>query len=89
MKTALSGLILAVVLSACAMPPSTPQMSPTLVRALDSAPDGYRAVTSTGQRFTIVSTAASNDRLCRVVSMEQSDTFAVDSYCKSRGGTWR
>ncbi|EAR51719.1 hypothetical protein OG2516_06636 [Oceanicola granulosus HTCC2516] len=79
----------AVALSACAVAPVAPTVTPALAGALDTQPDGYRAVLpSTGQRFEIVSTAASADRLCRVVSTEQADAFEVDTYCKTRGGSW-
>lgn len=95
MKAAIFGLIAAAALSACAAPTSAPpadpaaQVNPAVARALNSAPDGYRAVTSTGQPFEIVSTAVSDNRLCRVVSFEKPGSFVVDSYCKARGGTWR
>ncbi len=89
-RSALAGLIAATFLSACAVTPTAPEVSPALARALDSEPDGYRAVMpATGQRFEIVSTSASRDTLCRVVSVEQPDTFTVDSYCKTKGSMWR
>ncbi|SDY64958.1 hypothetical protein [Citreimonas salinaria] len=89
MRAAALGLVAAAILSGCATAPTAPQVSPALVSALDSRPDGYQAATSAGQRFTIESTAVSDNRLCRVVSFEQPGKFHVDTYCKSRGGTWR
>ena len=88
-----AGLTLAglIALSACAgtMQQSATVAGPAIVAALDSQPDGFSGVTRNGERFRIVSTSASSTELCRVVSIEQSNRFAVESFCKAKGGTWR
>ena len=62
----------------------------TMLQALSSQPDGYSAVDSvTGEKFKIVSTSANAVRLCRVVSIEQTNRFVVETFCKAKGGQWR
>ncbi len=76
-------------LSACAVPGPQYESSPTIVTALETRPDGYSGVVpETGQRFQIVSTRASDTRLCRVVAIDSGDRFEVESFCKTKGGAW-
>ncbi|MBJ3764021.1 hypothetical protein ILP92_14825 [Maribius pontilimi] len=86
MRAKVALLIAALALSACVNTTAQTGADPILSRALSTQPDGYRGVLpQTGQRFTIVSSLASETRLCRVVSIGRS----AESYCKTRGGPWR
>lgn len=77
-------------LGACVAPHAGNEVQRDLAGALNSRPDGYHGVMpQTGERFRILSTAASDTRLCRVVSFEQPDEFLVESFCKTKGGPWR
>ena len=59
-----------------------------LFDALDTEPDGY-VLTREDVSYTIRETLASEDKLCRVVEIEQPGRFEVESFCKVRGGLWR
>lgn len=62
----------------------------SLLNALDSQPNGFNGkIKETGEKFTIKSTKASANKLCRVVSIEQNERFIVESFCKAKGGVWR
>jgi len=69
--------------------PSFQNAPDTLIRALGTEKDGFELVTSEGSTYSIISTYASPERLCRVVSLETSLAFAIESFCKIKGGEWR
>lgn len=69
--------------------PSFNNAPDTLIQALGTEQDGFELVTSEGSTYSIISTYASTERLCRVVSLETSLAFAIESFCKIKGGEWR
>ena len=69
--------------------PSFGAIPPELTEALGAEMDGFELLTPEGETYTIVSTFASSEKLCRVVSLETRLTFAIESFCKVKGGEWR
>jgi hypothetical protein len=62
----------------------------SLNSALNSKADGFSGIDiETGEKFRINSTKANDKILCRVVSIERSERFIVESFCKAKGGNWR
>lgn len=82
-------LVCLMAITACAGTMQQTMAGPAIVAALDSQADGFTGVTRNGERFRIVSTSASSTELCRVVSIEKSNRFEVESFCKAKGGMWR
>lgn len=69
--------------------PSFASAPQALSRALNEEMDGYDLITSEGSTYSIVSTFASSQRLCRVVSLETKLAFAIKTFCKIKGGEWQ
>ncbi len=58
--------------------------------ALDVSPDGFEGkLIATGETFKIESTYMSSTKLCRIVVIEDLNTFLAKSFCKIKGGEWR
>ena len=75
--------------TACTTPTLDTNKDPAILSALDREADGFVGFAPDGTRFRIQSTSVSQDRLCRVVSLDVAGRFKVESYCKAPGGTWR
>ena len=69
--------------------PSFDSIPDALNQALGKEMDGFELVTSEGSTYSIISTYASTQKLCRVVSLETNLAFAIETFCKAKGGEWR
>ena len=92
MRRLIAVVSLALLLSACQLSAVKPSVDHrlSLINALNTQMDGYSGlIAETGEAFTIQSTSASSNKLCRVVSIKTGDRYIVESFCKAKGGTWR
>ena len=92
MRKTIALFAIVMLLSACQMSNvrTSSDHRQSLMTALDSQHDGYNGlIAETGEAFTIQSTSASNNKLCRVVSIDTNSRFVVESFCKAKGGMWR
>jgi hypothetical protein len=77
-------------LTACMSGSNLIDERPSLLNALNNQPNGYNGmIKETGEKFAIKSTKANANKLCRVVTIEKSGRFIVESFCKAKGGIWR
>lgn len=92
MRKIISLFAIALLLSACQMAnlKTSSDHRQSLMSALDTQKDGYAGlIAETGESFTIKSTSASSNKLCRVVSINSGERYIVESFCKAKGGVWR
>ena len=61
----------------------------SFLEAMHKERDGFEIVVEGRGRYTILSTYASADELCRIVGIETQLAFSVDALCKVRGGEWQ